>query len=91
MKRSIKQRKLYAQRMYDLGWYEDEHNNWRCQKCKELRAFLDCGICKRCELCYPCKPDTEAGVAAQNEYQTKKAAKIDFDIFGEPFPNKSSD
>ena len=80
---SIKKEKAYAKRLYQLGWEENDHYNWRCAKCKRLKMHVDCGICKRCEHCYKCKPDTEAGQQALRDYKEKRIAIINFDVFGE--------
>lgn len=65
---SVRSVKKYKQGLYDLGWYEDDNDEWRCRKCNYARYLRDCccgcGRCVcdcRCERCKSSKPDTDAG------------------------------
>lgn len=76
-----------AARLKKLGWeevegWDDIFFRWRCTTCKTPKPYIDCGMCKRCEQCYECDPDTKAGKQALKNFTDNKTAIIDFDVFG---------
>ncbi len=81
------QEKRRAARLCQLGWeevegWQDRCFQWRCSKCKQPKMYVNCGMCFRCEACYDCDPDTDAGKQAAKDYLNKGKATCNFDIFG---------
>jgi hypothetical protein len=56
---SIKSRKAYKQYLCDLGWRQDDENDWRCGRCKTLKDMSICNVCDRCEFCFDCSVELD--------------------------------